>query len=75
MLHALGLRGGRPSRARCNPVSAQRTVANLGHPARIAARSWAAYDLFGGPQRSPRTDKLIATSIQRADIWRFASPP
>jgi hypothetical protein len=26
----------------------------------------AADDLFGGPQGTPRTDKLIAASIQRA---------
>jgi len=26
-----------------------------------------AYDLFGGPQGSPRTDKLIAASIQWAE--------
>jgi hypothetical protein len=25
-------------------------------------------DLFGGPQGSPRTDKLIAASIQWADL-------
>jgi hypothetical protein len=40
-------------------------------------------DLFGGPQGSPRTDKLIATSVQWAEkimekidnAFRSSSPP
>jgi hypothetical protein len=33
----------------------------------VARHLTTADDLFGGPQGSPRTDKMVAASIQRAD--------
>jgi hypothetical protein len=56
-------RMGHPQGERCT----QRSL-KLGHPPILASlHMQTADDLFGGPQGSPRSDKLIAASVQWAE--------